>query len=61
MITEARKKEVEEIFVSIASEYEDCEPIIEELRNLNSCNEITDEEYNYLQAEWDNLLEKYDL
>lgn len=51
----------EEYFVDIASKHEDYDDIIDEIRSLNSENEITDEDYTYLLENWDNLLRKYNL
>ena len=54
-------QELEELFVDIASQHEECEPIIDNLRSLESMGEITHDEYDYLMSEWDNLLKKYNL
>ena len=51
----------EKVFVEIAEQYEDCEGMIDALRSLESCGEITDEEYDYLTENWDDLLAKYNL
>ena len=55
------KEKAERLFVDIAEQFEECEEIIDRLRSLNSNGQLTDEEYNYIQTEWDNLLEKHGL
>ena len=49
----------EKIFVEIAKQYETCEEMTEALRSLNSAGELSTEEYDYLNEEWDNLLAEY--
>ena len=56
-----KKKELEELFVSIAEQNDTAEEMIKDLRNLESYGDITEKEYNYLLKEWDRLLGKYDL
>ena len=51
----------EKVFVEIAEQYEDCDVILDDLRSLETCGEITEEEYDYLIANWDDLLTKYNL
>lgn len=51
----------EELFISIAEQHENCEDIIDNLRELNSSGQITDEEYNYILQEWDSMLKKHNL
>jgi len=50
-----------ELFVDIAKENETCEDIIEELRSLLSFGAITDDEYDYILQEWDNILAENNL
>lgn len=54
-------KKAVEYFVDIAQSNETYEEIKEKLRSLHSCDELTDDEYNYLLAEWDNILAEYNL
>ena len=48
-------------FVDIAEKHDTYEEIKEELRSLHSSDVLTDDEYNYLLEEWDNILIKYNL
>ena len=50
-----------ELFVDIAKENDTCEDITEELRSLCSFGTITDDEYNYILQEWDNILAENNL
>ena len=50
-----------ELFVDIAKENETCEDIKEELRSLRSFDAITDDQYNYILREWDNILAENNL
>ena len=54
-------KKAVEYFVDIAKRHDTYEEIKEELRSLHSCDELTDDEYNYLLEEWDNILIEYNL
>lgn len=54
-------EEAIELFIDIAEQNEDVEAIIDELRNLNSAGEITDEEYDYILQHWDELLQQHGL
>lgn len=54
-------KKAVEYFVDIARRNETYEEIKEELRSLHSSDVITDDEYNYLLEEWDNILIEYNL
>lgn len=49
----------EQIFVDIAGQYDNCEDMINALRSLNSCGELTNEQYDYCIGHWDEMLEKY--
>ena len=60
-LTEEEKEQAEEVFVSIAEQYEDCDDMIDALRSLESCGELTQAQYDYLTEEWDNLLIKHNL
>lgn len=55
------KQLAEKLFIDIAEQYEDVYEIKDRLRGLNSNNKITDEEYDYILQEWDNLLAKHNL
>lgn len=50
-----------EIFKSIAEQYETCEEIKDSIRSLVSVNELTEEEYDYILQEWDNMLVEFGL
>ena len=50
-----------EIFLEIAEQYETCEEMIDAFRSLQSCGELTEEEYNYINKEWDNMLAEFGL
>lgn len=50
-----------ELFVDIAKKNDNYEDIKEELRSLHSSDIITDDQYNYILQEWDNILTKYNL
>lgn len=45
-----------EIFKNLNEEFEECEQILDSLRSLNSCSELSDKEYDYILKNWDNLL-----
>ena len=47
---------VKEYFKDLCEQFEDCEDIKEGLRSLHSQDLITDDEYNYVLENWDNLL-----
>ena len=49
------------VFESIAEQYETCEDIEKHIRSLHSANELTDEEYDYILQEWDNMLVDFGL
>lgn len=49
------------VFKSIAEQYETYEDIKEHIRGLHSTDELTDEEYNYILQEWDNMLTEFGL
>lgn len=51
----------EEIFISIAKQYEECDDIKDRIRGLHSYGELTDEEYDYIISEWDTMLAKHNL
>ena len=55
------KEDLRQLFQYIASEYETYEEIKEGVRSLHSENVITDDEYNYILQEWDNMLEEFGL
>ena len=60
-LTKEQKQQAEELFVDIAEQYEECEDIIDALRSLESCGEITQAQYDYISMEWDNFLAKHNL
>lgn len=49
------------IFRSIAKQYETYEDIKEHIRDLHSTGELSDNEYNYILQEWDNMLIEFGL
>ena len=49
------------VFESVAEQYETYKDIEEHIKSLHSANELTDEEYNYIQEEWDNMLMEFRL
>lgn len=51
----------EKLFKEVAQENDVVEDMIDTLRDYNSAGELTNEEYDYLIVEWDNLLKKYSL
>ena len=55
------KEKAEKLFVEVARVSEDAYEIKDGLRSLNSNDELSDEEYNYLLGEWDNILKKNNL
>jgi hypothetical protein len=50
-----------ELFIDIASQYEEYDDIKDRIRGLHSFGELTDDEYDYIITEWDNLLAEYGL
>lgn len=54
-------KKIENIFIDIAKQCSDCGEIIDNLRGLLTCHEITENDYNYLIKNFDDLLKKYNL
>ena len=55
------RRKLEELFIDVAKSHEDYYDIKSQIRSLHSCDMITDEDYNYILAEWDNLLIKHGL
>ena len=55
------KDKIEKLFVSIAEQYEEHDDIKDRVRGLHSYGEISDEEYDYIIQEWDNILVKHGL
>ena len=53
------KKKAEDLFVEVAGELTTAEEILDKLRDYNSMEILSDEEYNFLLEEWDNLLKDY--
>ena len=49
------------VFKSIAEQYETYDDIKEHIRSLHSTDELTDEEYDYILLEWDNMLKEFGL
>ena len=45
-----------EVFKELNEKFDDYEEIKENLRSLNSCEELSDAEYDYILENWDNLL-----
>lgn len=45
-----------EVFKELNEEYDDCEEILDALGSLLTCKEITDEEYEYINKNWNTLL-----
>lgn len=52
---------LEELFISIAEQYEECNDIKDKVRGLHSFGEISDKEYDTILENWDNWLQKHNL
>lgn len=55
------QKELEKLFVDIAKRNKTAENMIDDLRSLESCGEISSDDYDYLTKNWDSILEKHNL
>lgn len=51
----------EKVFVEIAEQCEDCVDMWDALRSLETHNEITEEEYDYIIEHWNSMLKKHNL
>lgn len=51
-----KKSDLKKLFIDIAKENETCEEIIDCLRSLNSCKEITQSDYDYILKNFDKWL-----
>ena len=61
ILSDDRILELKEIFVDIAEEYTEYNDIKDRIRGLHSFGDITDDEYNYLIQNWDDILKEYNL
>lgn len=52
-------EKIEELFVETAKCNGTYEDMKDKIRSFHSCDVITDEEYDYILSEWDNMLNKY--
>lgn len=52
-------EKVEKLFVETARYNGTYDDMKDEIRSYHSSDYITDEEYNYILQEWDNMLDKY--
>ena len=50
------KNRCKEVLQNLAEDYDDCDDMIDALRSLEAEEEITSEEYDYIIANWDDLL-----
>lgn len=50
------KTRIGQIMFDLFDNYENCDEIMDDLRSLNSEGVITDEEYDYCLANWDEIL-----
>lgn len=53
-------EKLKEIMFDLFDTYEDCDDIIDALRGLNSCEEITEDEYDYCINNWDDILKEWE-
>lgn len=51
---------LKEILFSLFSQYENVEDIIDALRSLNSCKEITDNDYDVIMENYEKWLQEYE-
>lgn len=51
---------LKEILFDLFNQYEDAEDIIEDLRSLNTCEEITDNEYDVIMKNYEKWLQEYE-
>lgn len=51
----------EKVFVEVAEQCEDSVDMLDALRSLKTCNEITEEEYEYIIKHWNKMLKKHNL
>lgn len=53
-------KDLKIILYDCFENYEDCEEIIDKLRSLNTEQVISDEEYNFIMAHYEEWLEEWE-
>lgn len=53
-------EKLKELFKDIASQYETYEEIIEDIRGLNSAEEISDDDYDCILEHWDEWINELD-
>ena len=53
-------KDLKNILYDLFEQYEWCEDIINELRNLNTENVISDEEYDFIMANYEQWLKEWE-
>lgn len=51
---------LKEILFDLFNQYENVEDIIEDLRSLNTCEEITDNEYDVIMKNYEKWLQEYE-
>ena len=44
------------VFIKIAKQYEDYVDMLDALRSLKTCNEITEDEFSYIIKHWNKML-----
>ena len=54
-------EKLEKLFAGIAEQHECYDDIKEDIRSLHSSDVISDDDYNYLLENWDNILRKFNL
>ena len=50
------KPKLKQLFIDTAKNYEEADDILNELRNLNTNKELSDEDYNTILSNWDTWL-----
>ena len=50
-------KNIKELFLNIAKQYDTADEILQALRSLQSCKEISENEYNTIISNWEDFLQ----
>lgn len=61
MIDRKKKKELYRVFADVCSNFDDYYYIVESIKSLCTNHDITEEEYDYIQENWDSFVTKYEL
>ena len=54
-------EKLKQLFIDTAKNYEEADDILNELRNLNTNKELSDDDYNTILTNWDSWLSEANL